>query len=221
MSQLKEKWEAFLTRKKLLIKRKHWNKIFASNPDPALGWYESDVSQTLKFLNQIPKAQASTVFLAGAGTSLLVDELIAAGHKLVLNDISDEALHKLKERVGTNDYLTWLHQDISQPLPEGTPLVDVWIDRAVLHFLLEEAHIQRYFTNLRTTVKLGGYALLAEFSTMGARKCAGLKLHRYSIEEMINRMGPEFRLIRHENHTYVTPAGDSRPYLYALFEKHR
>ena len=197
----------------------HWNNIFSNTSESKLGWYEKDVSQTLRFLDQIPSNKSATVFLPGAGTSVLVDELMARGHELILNDISDEALNKLKNRIGSDKRLTWLHHDISKPLPDNIPKADIWIDRAVLHFLLEEADIQGCFANLQSAITQGGYALLAEFSTAGARKCAGLELHRYSIQEMTMRMGEEFELVKHEDYTYINPFGDPRPYIYALYKK--
>ena len=197
----------------------HWNDIFSKKTSSELGWYEKDVSQTLKFLEHIPLKEPATVFLPGAGTSELVDELFTRGHHLILNDISDEALHKLKNRIGTDKKLTWLHHDISRPLPDDITQADIWIDRAVLHFLLEETDIQGYFANLRSAITQGGYVLLAEFSTKGAPKCAGLELHRYSIEEITERMGNEFELIKHEDYTYINPLGDPRPYIYALYKK--
>lgn len=198
----------------------HWNAIFSTKADSELGWYENEVSQTLKFLDLIPHSQTATVFLPGAGTSVLVDELLFRGNKIILNDISDEALSKLKNRVGINaDRLTWLHYDISNPLPDSIPQVDIWIDRAVLHFLLEEDDIKEYFSNLHSAICPGGYALLAEFSTMGAPKCAGLELHRYSVEEITIRMGEEFELVTHEDYTFINPFGDPRPYIYALYRK--
>ncbi len=84
---------------------------------------------------------------------------------------------------------------------------------------IEEADIQRYFVNLRSVVKPGGYVLLAGFSTMGARKCAGLELHRYFIEEMTRRMGSEYDLLKSEECTYINPMGDPRRYIYALYKK--
>ncbi len=195
----------------------HWNAIFSAKTDPELGWYESDCSQTLKLLNLIPQSENVTVFLPGSGTSVLVDELLARGHKLILNDISDEALNKLRSRIEMNDRLTWLHHDISKPLPDGIPKADIWIDRAVLHFLLEEADIQGYFANLHSAIHAGGYVLLAEFSVVGAPKCAGLELHRYSVEEMTERMGAEFELVKHEDYTFINSLGDPRPYIYALY----
>ncbi len=47
----------------------HWNDIFSKKPSSELGWYEKDVSQTLKFLEHIPLNMPATVFLPGAGTS--------------------------------------------------------------------------------------------------------------------------------------------------------
>ena len=207
---------------------KHWNALFSANTDSKLGWYESDVSQTLKFLDIIdrdfleshnPHKTNTTTFLPGAGTSLLVDELLSMNHKLVLNDISNEALLKLKTRTGKREGLIWLHHDIAQPLPDDIPQVDIWIDRAVLHFLIEEADIQGYFRNLNTVVRPGGYALLAEFSEQGVKRCAGLEIHRYSIAEMNERLGEEFTLIKYERYEFINLEGDPRPYIYALYKR--
>jgi ubiquinone/menaquinone biosynthesis C-methylase UbiE len=198
----------------------HWDSIFASKKNQELGWYEADVSQTLKFIKDIVNISDSSIFLPGAGTSVLVDELITQGANLILNDISKEALNKLKNRIGTPaNKIHWLHHNIAKPLPMNTPPCDVWIDRAVLHFLLAENDIKNYFDNLYFLVKSGGYVLLAEFSLDGASKCAGLELHRYSLDEMIERMGKQFTLINHEDYVFINPFGDSRPYIYALFRK--
>ncbi len=204
----------------MTTRTEHWNKIFSTKSDSELGWYEEDASQTMKFMDKMQPTESATVFLPGAGTSVLVDELVNRGHTLLLNDISDQALKTLSNRLGTRDRLIMLHHDISKPLPEDTPHVDIWIDRAVLHFLLDEDEIRGYFANLQSCVVPGGYALLAEFSTSGAPKCAGLDLHRYSIDEMTRRIGSEFDLVMHENYTYLNPFGDPRPYIYALYKKH-
>jgi EEF1A lysine methyltransferase 2 len=199
---------------------RHWNEIFAAKDDPQLGWYEADVAQTLRFLDLVPADGRATIFLPGAGTSLLVDELLARGTRLVLNDISDEALRKLEQRIGKpTPALVWLHHDIAQPLPPGVPACDIWVDRAVLHFLLDEPAIDGYFRNLRSILRAGGHVLLAEFAVSGAPKCAGLEVHRYSVAELAERLGPGFVLVQAEDFTFVNPAGDPRPYIYALFRR--
>lgn len=197
----------------------HWNAIFASKSDAQLGWYEKDASQTFAFLESILQRGSFTIFLPGAGTSLLVDELLARKHALILNDISDEALQRLKGRIGDSAKVVWLCHDIAKPLPAHTPQADLWIDRAVLHFLIDEDDIEGYFRNLHATVKQGGWVLLAEFSQAGAPKCAGLDVHRYTVEEMTARLGAAYELVRAEEYTYVNPSGDPRPYIYALYRK--
>jgi len=198
----------------------HWNEIFSNKTDSELGWYENDASQTLKFMAAISNISEATIFLPGAGTSVLVDALLPLCSHIVLNDISDKALKKLGERIGKNEgKVSWLYHNISRPLPSNNPIADVWIDRAVLHFLLEERDIQSYFENLRSGLSAEGYALLAEFSTDGAPKCAGLDLHRYSVEEMTQRIGPGFTLMSHESYTFKNPSGEHRPYIYALYKR--
>jgi ubiquinone/menaquinone biosynthesis C-methylase UbiE len=201
-------------------KREHWNQIFRETEDEQLGWYENDPAQTLRLLNRIPEWESSTFFLPGAGTSVLIETLLEAGSKLVLNDISQEALDHVRERLGDQTAsIKWICQDVAHPLSVSVPEIDIWIDRAVLHFLTQEDDIQGYFKNMMTKLKVGGHALFAEFPPHGAPKCAGLELHRYSLEEMSERLGFGFVLIDHFDHTYTNPAGDSRPYLYALFKR--
>lgn len=198
----------------------HWNRVFSGKADSELGWYEGDVRQTLALLDLIPSTTAQTVFLPGAGTSLLVDALLAKGMRLVLNDISDEALQRLKKRIGEQgDRVVWLHHDIAKPLPADIPRVDLWVDRAVLHFLLDEADITGYFKNLLGSLKPGGHVLLAEFAETGAARCAGLDVHRYSAAEMAQRLGPEFSLVKAEDYIFTNPTGAPRPYVYALFRR--
>ncbi|NQU39539.1 MAG: class I SAM-dependent methyltransferase [Lentisphaerae bacterium] len=198
----------------------HWDQIFSGTEDDQLGWYEASAAPTLALMATVPGWQSSTVFLPGAGTSVLIEELLSEGVPLVLNDISRTALEKLKKRLGVRgSAVHWLCQDIAQSLPSDLPPVDIWVDRAVLHFLIDEADIEGYFTNLRSTLRRGGYALFAEFSKEGAAKCAGLDLHRYSVEELSSRLGDAFELKAAFDHTYINPGGDPRPYIYALYKR--
>jgi len=200
--------------------RAHWNAIFSTTKDTKLGWYEKDVSKTLKLLAKIPGWKRSAVFIAGAGTSLLTEELLSRRAELVLNDISLKALNRVKRKLrDTRGKIHWLCQDISQPVKSVIPDVGIWIDRAVLHFLTDKADVKGYFKNLKSILKPGGYALFAEFSKTGAEKCAGLQVHRYSVEELAKRLGPSFRLVSHFDYTYVNRYGEPRPYVYALFKK--
>lgn len=198
----------------------HWDAVFSSTEDSKLGWYEKGASKSLELLNHIPKWENATAFLPGVGTSVLIEELLSRGVKLVLNDISIEALNRVKSRLGDKcKEINWICQDIAQPIQDAIPNIDIWIDRAVLHFLTDEDDINGYFKNLKSILKVGSYAMFAEFSKVGAPKCAGLTLHRYSVEELSERLGPEFQLIIHNDFTYINPGGEPRPYIYTLFRR--
>lgn len=200
----------------------HWNTIFSNTEDSKLGWYEKDGFQTLKLLNQIPDWEKSTIFIPGAGTSILIEKLLSRGTNLVLNDISIEALKRVKSRLN-KEYreINWFCQDIAKPIPDTIPNVDIWIDRAVLHFLINEDDIKEYFKNVESILKAGGHAIFAEFSKIGATKCAGLTIHRYSIEELSERLGESFTPISHFDYTFINPNGDPRPYIYALYKREK
>jgi hypothetical protein len=201
-------------------KHEHWNSIFLDSEDSKLGWYENNPAKTLELLKEIQLVKGLTAFLPGAGTSVLIEQLIDRGVELVLNDISIEALNKVKQRLkDSSDSIHWLCQDISLPIDDSTPNVDIWIDRAVLHFLTDEKDIEGYFNNIESKLKVGGYALFAEFAKNGAPKCAGLTLHRYSIEELSERLGASFKLLSSFEHTFVNPNGDPKPYVYGLYKR--
>ena len=206
-------------------KQKHWDDIFSAKQDTELGWFEDDCSQTLSFIKHTAISANSTLFLAGAGTSKLVDELIKTDANLIVNDISAKALETLSQRLNTTQ-CQYLHHDLGQifdesfdKISDNSFSVDVWIDRAVLHFLLTEEQINHYFDNLKSTVKCGGYVLLAEFSNTGATHCAGLAVHQYSVDEMQTRLGDKFELIDSKEYIFVNHSEQERPYIYALFQR--
>ena len=114
--------------------------------------------------------------------------------------------------------IQWLCQDVSKALPLELNDIDIWIDRAVLHFLIDDKCIEQYFRNVDSTVKAGGHAIFAEFSKNGATRCAGLKVRRYSVQDLEENL-TAFELIASEEYSYINPKGDTRPYIYTLFKR--
>ena len=196
----------------------HWDEIFKKTDDEKMGWYENDFSQTLKLLNLIPEWKKSRIFIPGVGTSGIIDIFLKSKAQLVLNDLSPKAIEKAKTKYN-NPNIEWLCHDISKALPAKLDNVDIWIDRAVLHFLTNKSDIMEYFNNVKSKLKVGGYVIFAEFSETGALECAGLTLHRYSIKEMSDNLGSSFKIVSQFEFTYINPFGDPRPYIYALFKR--
>ncbi len=195
----------------------HWNNIFEKTEDKKLGWWEDDTSQTLKFLKDLDIYSNKNIFLAGAGTSILVDEIIKMSSNLILNDISDVALEKLKNRLKNFKNIEFFQQDLSKNFK--TKDIDIWIDRAVLHFLLDEKDIENYFENLKINLKKGGYVLFAQFRKGGATSCASLDIKQYDLEEFSKRLKDDFELIKNEEYDYINPFGNKKEYIYALYKK--
>ncbi len=200
----------------------HWDAIFSCADDTKLGWYENDVSQTLKLLAHVSDWESYSIFLPGVGTSILVDELLSKGAKLILNDISHAALETIKNKViDKQDEIIWLCQDIADPIREKLPTIKLWIDRAVLHFLTDQHDVKAYFDNVKSILAVGGYILFAEFSKTGATKCAGLDLQQYSVEDLSANLGTSFKLISHFDYVYLSPDGNPKPYIYALYKREK
>lgn len=199
---------------------KHWDNIFENTNDEKLGWYEDDVNQTLKFFDFMDDFKELTIFITGAGTSLLVDNFVGKTKELILNDISKKALEKLElKHEKFKDNINFFHHDLSKEFPKNLTKSDIWIDRAVLHFLVDENDISKYFENLKSNLKPNAYVLFAEFSLAGADSCASLPIKKYNSEELSKYLGKDFTLIKEESFTFLNPFGSERPYIYALFRR--
>ena len=96
---------------------------------------------------------------------------------------------------------------------------DIWHDRAVLHFLLDEEEYQSYVSNLESCIPVGGFAVIETFSIDGAEMCCGLKLRRYSEDMLVELLGENWQLLRSMNHVYTNPSGGERPYISTVFQR--
>lgn len=207
---------------KLMDKKTHWNKAYDEKPTEDLGWYEETPQPSIDLLNKINPAKSALIFNAGAGSSTLVDYLIKEGFENVLvNDISEAAIDHLRARLGEyQNKADYIVDDLTNPaVLNEIDQVDIWHDRAVLHFFLKEEEKQAYFDLLKNKVKQGGYVIIAEFSLEGAEKCCNLDLCRYNEEMISERLGSEFQLIESFNYTFINPRGGERPYIYTLYQR--
>lgn len=203
--------------------KQHWNSVYTKKEIEDLGWFESDVSKTMELIEATKIDKQARILNVGAGTTTLIDALIKNGFKsIIANDLSAVALDKLKQRIN-NTYkqdITCITDDLTQPqqLQHLDP-VDIWIDRAVLHFFIDEEEQNTYFELVNTVVKHGGYVIIAVFALNGAETCSGLPLQRYDALMLSSKLGNNFKQIHTFNYTFVNPFGDERPYVYTLFQK--
>ena len=202
--------------------KQHWNKAYASKPVENLGWYETDLTPTLQLIEKANLPTTARILNVGAGNTTLIDELLAKKYSsIIASDISDVSLESLKGRIGEGSKMVeFVVDDLTAPtaLTKLEP-VNLWIDRAVLHFFVGEKDRQTYFNLLKKLVTSGAFVLLAEFSLDGALKCSGLPVHRYSNSMFAEYLGDAFKLVDTFDYVYTMPSGDPRPYVYSLFKR--
>lgn len=202
--------------------KNHWNKTYTRVETQKLGWYEENPKPSLDLISECSLPQNARILNVGAGSTSLVDELlIMKFSNLIANDISEEALQKLQNRIGNDaKKVEWIVDDIINPSHlDKIEQVDLWIDRAVLHFFNDAKEQEKYFELVDKLVKQNGFVIIAVFNLNGAEKCSGLPVYRYDLDSLKVKLGERFQLKKHFDYTYTMPAGGAREYVYTLFER--
>lgn len=201
----------------------HWNNAYRKTPVNSLGWYEENPEASLELIKECNLPKDSLIFNAGAGATTLIERLLIEGYtNIVVNDISSSALIELKNDLTQHNHsnVEFVLDDLTKPnsLLELKD-VDLWNDRAVLHFFTKKEQRLAYFNLLKKAVKIRGYVILAEFNLEGAKKCCGLDVYNYNAEMLQEQLGNGFNLIKSFNYTYIQPSGNTREYVYTLFQR--
>jgi SAM-dependent methyltransferase len=128
-------------------------------------------------------------------------------------DISGAALALAKARLGSaHERVSWLEADVTGVWP--VPAVDDWHDRAVFHFLIDNADRAAYVAHLRRGLREGGTLIVATFAPGGPEKCSGLPVMRYSPETLGTVLGQGFRLLESIEETHSTPWNTDQAFSY-------
>jgi SAM-dependent methyltransferase len=199
----------------------HWDKTYTREIQK-LGWYEETSDTSLKLIEKCKLNKEASILNVGAGASTLIDELVKLDYKnIITNDLSSNALEKLKERLGNDSRkVKWIVDDLTQPTElNHLGEIDLWHDRAVLHFFNEPEEQNCYFDLVKKLVKKNGFVIIASLNLDGAEKCSGLYVFRYNKEMIQKRLGSDFELIEAFDHTCTMPSGDTREYVYTLFQR--
>ena len=136
-------------------------------------------------------------------------------------DISKIAIESLQDRLGDRKcQVEWILDDLTRSTElVNIPPVDLWHDRAVLHFLMEENDRKAYFDLARKLVLPGGYVIIAVFNLESAKMCSGLPVFQYNTEMLEECLGTQFSLLKAFNYTYTQPSCDTREFVYTVFRR--
>lgn len=189
----------------------HWEGIHSSRDMNTVSWWQEAHqvwADLIVDLHMVPEAPIVDI---GAGSSMMVDALLAHGFtNLTAMDISTAALARTRRRVGTAVDL--VVADVRYYVTDVP--VALWHDRAVFHFLVEEADRTKYRHNLHESLAAGGHAVIATFAPDGPQMCSGLPAQRYSAEELADVL--DLRLEKSEQREHVTPSGKTQPFTIAV-----
>jgi len=200
----------------------HWNNIYENANIEQLGWYEENPEPSITLVKRCALPKEARILHVGAGASTLIDRQIQDGYSnLIVSDLSQVALQRLQQRLGEQSHqVNWIVDDLTRPHElNRIAEIDLWHDRAVLHFFNTEKERKTYFDLLRKLVKKGGFVIIASFNLEGAQKCSGLPVQRCNQNMIQHQLGESFELLEAFDYTYQMPSGNTRAYVYTLFQR--
>lgn len=196
----------------------HWDGVYATRATDGVSWFQARPATSLRLLEAFGDT-AGSVIDVGAGTSTLVDELLALGWgDVTVLDVSNEALELVRTRLASRGLAaSAVVCDLLQWIPERT--YDVWHDRAVLHFLTQPQDRTRYVETAAQAVRPGGHLVIGAFAEDVPTRCSGLATMRYSVQELASVFSAGFDLVHSERGEHRTPDGTAQSFTWAVLRR--
>jgi SAM-dependent methyltransferase len=192
----------------------HWQEVYEQKAPDQVSWFEALPEQSLALIEEAEVDRGAALIDVGGGESRLAGELLDRGYTdVTVADISTTALEKARSELGDRaGAVDWIAADVRRH--DFGRQFDLWHDRAVFHFLVDEADRDRYLHTLRISLRPGGHLMLATFGPDGPTLCSGLPVHRYGEEELLQTLGQDFALISSRLDMHRTPSGTYQQFLY-------
>ena len=195
----------------------HWEDVYSSKGVDEMSWFQRDPEVSLRLVAGAP----GSVVDVGAGASVLVDRLLAAGRTdVTLLDLSPAALAVTRERLGqAGDAVTFVAADVVGWEPGRT--FDCWHDRAVFHFLTDPARQAAYVA----TAGAAGRARTVRWCwapspPTGPTQCSGLPTARHEPADLATLFADDFDLEHAEHETHRTPWGAEQHFTWVVLRRH-
>ncbi|MGN6167328.1 MAG: class I SAM-dependent methyltransferase [Solirubrobacteraceae bacterium] len=197
----------------------HWERVFIERDTQEVSWYEEVPEASLALIKEAAMPLDAAIIDVGAGTSKLAGLLLAAGYTdVTVADISPSALTLLRTELAVAvDQVTWIQADVRSH--NFARQFDLWHDRAVFHFMVEDADRDAYLSVLRRSLRPGGHLVLAAFGSDGPTRCSGLPVARYGKDKLVEILGADFSLISSHLREHRTPTGKVQEFTYSHFRR--
>lgn len=198
----------------------HWESVYGKRPPEAQGWYTVRPYPSLDWIQAAGLTSEDPILDAGGGASTLVDHLLDDGFRRVeVLDLSQTALDLAQDRLGEwANRVSWTCGDVCQ-VPHAPGSIALWHDRAVFHFLHEEADRLAYRQRVLDAVRPDGIVILGTFRPGAPPKCSGLPVRHHTAEELAAFFSPDFSLEDKLETVHVTPGGVEQAYIFVRLRK--
>ncbi len=200
----------------------HWDAVYAARDETALTWHQPVPQPALDRITA-HAAPGDAIVDVGGGSARLVDALLerCLGPVTVL-DLSETALAQSRQRLGRKaGDVTWIAADVTRWHPARR--YAIWHDRAVFHFLTDDAARAAYLARMQAALRPGGIAIISTFAADGPETCSSLPVCRYSPESLsqtLERHLPgALRQIEAGLHDHITPKGTVQRFQTSLFRR--
>ncbi|WP_129646993.1 class I SAM-dependent methyltransferase [Peristeroidobacter agariperforans] len=205
---------------KISDRQSHWERAYHQKAAQAVSWYRPHLDVSLQLMGRAGLDSRSRVIDVGAGASTLIDDLLALGvRSIIALDLSAQSLAATRERLAARgDCVQWMVADAtSAMLPVSS--IDIWHDRATLHFLTDPNDVRRYVDVATNAVAPGGYAIVGSFAADGPTQCSGFPVTRRDPEEIAALFASHFVLTESRREIHRTPSGNEQSFAYALLQR--
>jgi len=195
--------------------RQHWDQVYDSKAADSVSWYQRHPETSLAFITDSQLPHDAPLLDVGGGASTLVDHVLDAGYTdISVLDISVHALSQAQARLGNGNAqrVHWLVDDVTRFAPSRR--YALWHDRAVFHFLTDEASRTAYVAALRRSLAPGGTLIIAAFALDGPARCSGLNVVRYDADGLHACFGDGFERMASGRDMHVTPWGTEQAFTY-------
>lgn len=199
----------------------HWDAVYQTKSDAQVSWHQPNAGPSLSLLRASALIPGCGPALdVGGGTSRLVDDLLADGWQdITILDIAPTALARNRARLGDNAArVHWVVADILDWRPPGP--IALWHDRAVFHFLTDDADRLTYLGKVRDALAAfpgGGQAVIGCFALSGPEKCSGLPVRRHDLtlwQDSLAAVGGGLAILDSLLITHATPWGSAQDFLF-------
>lgn len=197
----------------------HWENVFSTKSPNEVSWFQEYPKTAMEYIESLNLPKSANIIDVGGGDSNLVDALLAKDFTNIwVLDISAAALEKVKSRLGEKASLVnWIVSDITDFSTDVR--FDLWHDRAVFHFLTEDAEIDKYVAIVSQSVKSQGNFFLGTFGENGPLKCSGLPITPYSETSMKARFADSFEPVKCFSESHSTPFDTVQQFQFCGFKR--